>query len=407
MRMTMKEKTFLTKAFCEQYRKASKKQKGNILSQVVEATGYCRGYASGLLRNHGRRILTHKNVVLEGDAKTKRRPKKKTPKYDAPVLKALTLIWKMMDYIGAKRLAASLPHVVPKLEQFGEIRLSKSVREKLMQISPATIDRLLKTEREKYALKKRVHHTKPGTLLKHQIPIRTFSEWDDAQPGFFEMDLVGHDGGSAVGDHCFTLDMTDVCSGWSEQIAVINKAQIHVFEGIQGIRDRLPIAVLGLDSDNGGEFINHQLCRYCKQENITFTRSRPYRKNDTCFVEQKNWSIVRRFAGYMRLESQTQCDLLNDLYAVLREYNNFFLPSMRLKEKTRDGARVTRKFHDPKTPYQMLLESPHVDPKIKKRLKKRYDELNPAELHRRIRQLQDKLLDSHKPPCRTRAKKDT
>jgi len=405
--MTMKEKTFLTKAFCEQYRKAPKKQKGIILSQVVAATGYCRSYASVLMRNHGRRIFAHKDIVLEGAAKTKRHRKKRHPKYDGAVLKALAAIWEIMDYIGAKRLAASLPEVAPKLEQFKEIRLSKTVRKKLPQISPATIDRLLKAQRAKYALKKPAHHTKPGTLLKHQIPIRTFSEWNDALPGFFEMDLVGHDGGSAAGDYCFTLDMTDVCSGWSEQIAVINKAQIHVFEGLQRIRDRLPIAVLGLDSDNGSEFINQQLYRYCKQENITFTRSRPYRKNDTCFVEQKNWSIVRRFAGYMRLESQMQCDLLNELYVALREYNNFFLPSMRLKEKTRDGARVIRKFHDPKTPYQMLLESPQVNPEVKKRLKNRYKELNPAALHRRIRQLQDKLLGSHKPSRRTRARKDT
>lgn len=406
MRMTMKEKRFLTKAFCEQYRKVSKKQKGVILSQVVTAAGYTRSYASNLLRNHGRRIYMQGGVVLVGSVNVKARKKKSAPKYDAAVLKPLERIWEMMDYIAAKRLAAALPEVIPRLEQFGEIKLSKTVREKLLQISPATIDRLLKSEREKYTLKKRVHHTKPGTLLKHQIPIRTFSDWDDAQPGFFEMDLVGHDGGSAAGDHCFTLDMTDVCSGWSEQVAVMNKAQIHVFEGIQKIRDRLPINILGLDSDNGSEFINHHLHHYCDKENITFTRSRPYRKNDTCFVEQKNWSIVRRVAGYMRLESKKQCDLLNELYAVLCHYNNFFMPSMRLKEKTRDGARVIRKFHAPKTPYQMLLDSTQVDRKVKRLLKKRYDALNPAQLHRRIRILQDKLLDSHKSLQGTRARRD-
>jgi len=403
----MKEKTFLTKAFCEQYRKASKKQKGDILSQVVAATGYTRSYASNLLRNHGRRILAYDNVVFEGNAKGKQPRKKSAPKYDEAVLKPLTSIWKMMDYIGAKRLAAALPEVIPKLEQFKEIRLSKVVRKKLLQISPATIDRLLKAEREKYALKRRLRHTKPGTLLKHHIPIRVHSDWDDAQPGFFEMDLVGHDGGSAIGDHCFTLDMTDVSSGWSEQIAVINKAQIHVFEGIQKIRDRLPIDILGLDSDNGGEFINHHLYRYCEQERITFTRSRPYRKNDTCFVEQKNWSIVRRFVGYMRLESQKQCDMLNELYDVLREYNNFFMPSMRLKEKTRDGARVTRKYYAPKTPYHMLMESKNVSHNIKRHLEIRYAALNPAALYRRIQEIQNKLLCAHKPSQRSKPRSDT
>lgn len=407
MRMTMKDKRLLTKAFCEQYRKASKTHKGEILNQVVTATGYTRSYASDLLRNHGRRILAQDNIILEGSVKARRRPKKQASKYDTAVLKPLKSIWKMMDYIGAKRLAAALPEVIPKLEHFGEIRLSKIVREKLLQISPATIDRLLKAEREKHTLKKRICHTKPGTLLKSQIPIRTFSDWDDAQPGFFEMDLVGHEGGNAAGDYCFTLDMTDVCSGWSEQVAVINKAQIHVFEGIQKIRGRLPVTVLGLDSDNGSEFINHHLRRYCDQENITFTRSRPHRKNDNCFVEQKNWSIVRRFAGYMRLESQKQCDLLNELYDLLRDYNNFFMPSMRLKEKTRDGARITRKYHAPKTPYQMLLDSTQVNHNVKRILKRRYATLNPAELYRRIYKLQDKLLCSQNSLHKTQAQKDT
>ena len=406
MRMTMKEKTFLTKAFCEQYRKASKKKKGEILSQVVTATGYTRSYASYLLRNHGRRVFIHHNIALEGNAKGKQRRRKAVRKYDAAVLKSLKYIWEMMDYIAAKRLAAALPEIIPNLERFGEIKVSKSVREKLLQISPATIDRLLKPEREKHMLKKRIHHTKPGTLLKNQIPIRTFSDWDDAQPGFFEMDLVGHDGGSAAGDYCFTLDMTDVCSGWSEQVAVINKAQIHVFEGIRTIRKRAPIDILGLDSDNGSEFINHHLLRYCKQENITFTRSRPYRKNDTCFVEQKNWSIVRRFAGYMRLESQKQCEMLNELYGLLRDYNNFFMPSMRLREKTRDGARVSRKFHPPKTPYQMLLESEKVSRKVKRGLRSKYATLNLAELSRRIEKIQDKILCSQKSLHRTRASRN-
>ena len=230
-----------------------------MLDQFTKATGYNRSYAARQLRNHGRRVVMSEGVVLVGSAKIKAPRKKSAPKYDAAVLKPLIRIWKMMDYISAKRLAAALPKVIPKLEQFGEIKLSKIVRKKLLQISPATIDRLLKPEREKYTLKKRVHHTKPGTLLKSQIPIRTFSDWDDAQPGFFEMDLVGHDGGSVAGDYCFTLDMTDVCSGWSEQVAVINKAQIHVFEGIQKIRKRLPFDILGLDSDNGSEFINGHL----------------------------------------------------------------------------------------------------------------------------------------------------
>jgi hypothetical protein len=182
-----------------------------------------------------------------------------------------------------------------------------------------------------------------------------------------------------------------VDTGWSEQVAVLNKAEKWVFEGIQTVRRRLPFPVRGLDSDNGSEFINHHLVRYCRTERITFTRSRPHRKNDNCYVEQKNWSIVRRFVGYARYESQAACDALNELYAVLRDYNNFFLASQKLKEKIRDGARVTRRHHPAKTPYARVLESARIDPAVKRQLKAYYQTLNPAALHRRIQAIQKKL----------------
>ena len=389
MRLAMKERKVFTKALSEQYRKAAKKQKGDILKQVVESTGYTRCYARWVLRNHGRRVEVQPGLVLEGDRRIARK-RQCTPRYGPAVVEALTKIWKILDCICGKRLAGALPEVVPRLVAFKEIRITKAVQRQLLDISAATIDRLLKPERARYTLKGR-GRTKPGTLLKHQVPVRTFSDWNDAQPGFFEMDLVGHDAGIGAGDYCQTLDMTDVATGWSEQAAVLNKAEKWVFEGIQTIRRRLPFPVRGLDSDNGAEFINHHLVRYCRAERIAFTRSRPYRKNDTCYVEQKNWSIVRRFVGYPRYVSQEACDALNELYAVLREYNNFFLTSQKLKEKTRDGAHVTRR-HDPaKTPYARLIESPHIDPAVKRRLTAHYQTLNPAALHRRIHTLQKKL----------------
>lgn len=390
MELTMKERKIFTKALCERYRKAGKKEKGAILDTLVEATGYNRCYARNILRNHGRTVLLNPKVKLEGDArKTPRRPKPRT--YDQEFLKPLTRIWEIMDYIGSKRLAAAMPEILPRLVAFKEIRVKATIRDKLLAISPATMDRLLKPVREKQTIKGRCH-TKPGTLLKHQIPIRTFSEWDDTHPGFLEMDLVAHDGGSARGEYCFTLDMTDIQSGWTEQAAVINKAQTHVFQGIQAIRERLPFSIAGLHSDNGAEFINHHMQRYCEQERITFTRGRPYRKNDTCHIEQKNWSIVRRFAGYARFESQTALDLLNEMYELLRDYNNFFMPSMRLKEKIRDGAHVAKRYHKPKTPYAMLMESPHLDNTAKERLKQRYENLNPAGLKRKIDAVQNRLV---------------
>lgn len=390
MRLTMKERRLLTKALCTQYRRAGKKSKGMLLDQFTQSTGYNRSYARSLLRNHGRRVTVAPGVLLEGDAKPKAR-KPRPPKYGPEVAAPLRKIWRMLDYIAAKRLAAALPEVLPRLEAHKELRVSKAVRANLLQISPATIDRLLKPEREKHVLKRR-GHTKPGTLLKHQIPIRTFADWDQARPGFLEMDLVGHDGGRTEGDFCFTLDITDVSSGWTEQAATLNKAQIHVFSALETVRVRLPFPVLGLDSDNGSEFINAHLKNWCDQEEITFTRSRPYRKNDTCYVEQKNWSVVRRFIGYARFEGEEAHILLDEIYALLRDYNNFFLPSMKLVEKVRDGAKVKRVYDTPKTPYQRLMDSPHVSARDKRRLREHYGILNPAELHRRIVAVQRRLV---------------
>lgn len=389
MRLTMSERRTVTKVLAGQYRRASKKEKGRILERFVEGTGYHRVYAAWLLRGHGKRVEVAPGVAVEGRAECVAR-KERPRTYGPQVLKALKKVWKTLDYISSKRLAAALPDVVPRMKAQGELRASQAVVKKLLTVSPATIDRLLKPEREKYTLKGR-HGTKPGTLLKHQIPVRTFADWDEGQAGFLEIDLVGHDGGSAAGEFCQTLDVTDVATGWSEQIAVPTKAQCWVFEALKEVRGRLPFEVLGLDSDNGAEFINHQLLRYCEEEGITFTRSRPYRKNDTCYVEQKNWSIVRRYAGYGRYEGEAACQCLNELYSVLREYVNFFLPSMKLVEKTRDGARVRRRYDTPKTPYRRVLESPDVPRAVKRRIKARYAVLNPAALHREFTGLQKAL----------------
>jgi len=390
MRLTMRERRVLAKAVCERYRKARKKDKGRILDEFVKSSKLDRCYARWLLRNHGRRVEVKPLVILEGDARKRtRRPRKK--EYGPEVVPALKKVWEMLDFISSKRLVAALPEVVPRLVACRELRLKKSVQKKLLAISASTIDRLLKPERAKHLLKRR-GGTKPGTLLKHQVPIRTFDDWNEAEAGFLEMDLVGHDGGIGSGDYCQTLDMTDVATGWTEQRAVLNKAEKWVFEAIEDLRRELPFPVRGLDSDNGTEFINHHLVRYCEQEKITFTRARPHRKNDTCYVEQKNWSIVRRFVGYARYEGQIACNTLNELYRVLHDYNNFFLPSMKLKEKTRDGARVRKRYHDAQTPYHRLMQSPGVDASAKNQLKRHYLRLNPAQMHRQIQRLQARLL---------------
>jgi len=293
---------------------------------------------------------------------------------------------------AGKRLAPFMAEIVSALERCGELELTPEVRDKLLRISAATIDRLLAPERARLRVKGR-SGTKPGSILKRQIPIRTFAEWNDARPGFCEMDLVAHDGGDGFGEFCQTLDLTCVATGWTECRAVKNKAQRWCFEALLDIEASLPFPLLGLDSDNGSEFINDQLYRYCTERGITFTRSRPYRKNDNCFVEQKNWPVVRQNVGYARYDTPAELEVLNELYVSLRLYVNFFQPQMKLVSKTRRGAKVTKLFDLARTPYQRVLASPEVGEDAKRELRKTYLALNPAQLKRDLATCQARLLD--------------
>ena len=391
MRFTMKERQKITAALAGRYQRVRKKEKVLLLNEFIALTGYTRSYGTYVLRAHGKKVRVREGTIVEGDVRRrfKRRGKKI---YDEDVKKALIKIWMIMDCICGKRLAPILKEIIRILLIHKEIKIDKDIRKKLCKISAATIDRLLADERKKQTLRGR-SHTKPGTLLKSQIPIRTFSEWDDKRPGFVEIDLVGHDGGDACGDFAHTLDVTDISTGWTETQAVKNKAQVWVFEALKDIRDRLPFDLIGIDSDNGSEFINHQLLRFCCAEKITFTRARSYRKNDNCFVEQKNYSIVRRAVGYCRHDTQEEVKLLNEIYGHLRLYTNFFQPVMKLIEKTRIGSKVMKKYDTPpRTPFQRLIESPQVPEDRKEALKRQYASLNPAALKRTITKLQDRLL---------------
>lgn len=386
----MKQRQALGAVIGRRYQVASRKEKKQMLDEFCQTTGYNRCYARFVLRLQGQRVRIDDSRVLEGDVRqsqTRHKPKI----YDAKVAKALVKIWVLLDYLCGKRLVAILPEIVERLEQFNELRLESETRTKLLQLSAATADRILKPERSKYELRGR-SRTRPGTLLKHQIPIRTFSEWNEQRPGFVELDLVAHDGGLALGDYMQTLDMTDVCTGWTETIAVPNKAQIWVFGAISQARERLPFPLRGIDCDNGSEFINHELLRYCAAQHITFTRARPYRKNDNCYVEQKNYSIVRRTVGYQRFDTGQELLVLNQLYASLRLYTNFFLPTMKLKSKERYGSRIKKSYQDPLTPYRRVLDSEHVGPGDKETLLQNYRLLNPAALKRTIDELQKQLF---------------
>lgn len=388
MRLTMQQRQAVVAKTAGRYQRSRKKEKSLILSEFVELTEYRRAYASRVLRQHGQRRKSGKQSLVAAVPSRSRRCR--APLYDEQVKAALIKIWRVMDYICGKRLQPALAELVLVLERHNELRCDPSTRAKLLRVSAATIDRLLRPERRKYELRGRAR-TKPGTLLKHQIPIRTFAEWNEQQPGFGEIDLVGHDGGVAAGDYCQTLDLTDIATTWTETMAVRNKAQTRVFAALQKVRENLPFPLLGLDSDNGSEFINDELLRYCKHEQISFTRSRPYRKNDSCFVEQKNYSIVRRAVGYARYDTDEQCQLLNELYSYLRLYTNFFQPTMKLKSKQRVGSRVKKKYDQALTPYQRCLQSKLVSKAKKARLRTKYATLNPAALKRKIERLQERL----------------
>ena len=390
--LNMGQKKAVTRELRDRYQRLSKKEKTIFLNEFVQLTRYNRSYAARALRIKevlGYLNMAGKRIKYVADKREIKRKKKKI--YDQEVFTALKEIWKICDYICSKRLAPYFKEIIPVLEKWGEIKLDAEVREKLFKISAATIDRLLSETRKKYRIKGR-STTRPGTLLKKTIPIRTFADWDEAKPGFFEVDLVSHDGGAVRGDFIQSLNFTDISTGWEEMIAVKNKAQRWVFSGIETIKERLPFSILGIDSDNGSEFINAHLLRYCEQNQITFTRSRPYRKNDSCFVEQKNWSVIRRAVGYGRYDTDKELNILNELYSYLRLYVNFFQPVRKLIKKERMGSKVSKTYDEAKTPYRRVLASPHIEDEIKMKLKSQYAMLNPAELKRKITKLQNKLL---------------
>jgi hypothetical protein len=366
----------------KRYAQASKKERGKMLDEYVQTTGYHRKHAIAILSGRYR-----------PGPRPFRRPRKRL--YTAEDAKALGFLSDVFDGINAKRLRAALDVELEPLYRRGVLKVSRACYRRLQHISPASIDRL----RAQYgpARPKSRHRTKPGTLLKSKIPIRTWADWNEDQPGFVEMDLVGHDGGNPRGDYCLTLNFTDVKTGWTESVAVRNKAQIHVFAAIRLARSRLPFPLHGLDSDNGSEFINDQLLRYCDDEHLTFTRGRPGHKNDNPHVEQKNFTTVRRFVGDLRYDTPRHLKLLNALYERLHFYLNFFIPTVKLKEKVRSGSKVKRIYDEPQTPYARVLASPHVSAQVKAHLRAQYAQLDVVQLKREIDALVDQLWqDPHR-----------
>ena len=375
--MSMTSKRELLAVVSPRYVTATGAEKDRLLAEFVATTGYHRKYALALL-NHPPRSRSRPVT----------RPRAKT--YTPAVQRALVRLWEIAGRICSKRLVPGLADLLDALERHDELTLDAPTRALLLSLSPATADRLLAPTR-RAALPRGRTTTKPGSLLKHQIPIRTFADWDDNRPGFLEIDLVSHGGESASGEYLHSLVLTDIRTQWTECIALPNRGEQAVSTAIAHARTLLPVPMLGLDSDNGGEFINHHLVRYCTHEQITFTRCRPYKKNDQCHVEQKNYSIIRQIVGYDRYEGGEAYDAMTALYQPLRLFTNFFQPSVQLVSKQREGGKTTKRYDVAQTPYQRMLAAPTVKESVKESLRAEYLTLNPAAIRREIEAGQDAL----------------
>ena len=366
--MSKRSKDELTKRTHARYLQANKTEKSRILDEFVAATGYHRKHAIRKLR--------------QGIPECYRERRGRQRTYTGDAVRAMAEIWRICGCLCGKRLKPFIPEMVTVLERHNELVLDPETKALVLRMSAATIDRRLAPFRQRRG--RGLSTTKPGTLLKDAIPVRTFADWDDARPGFVEMDLVAHCGETTAGQYLQTLTATDVSTGWTECLALPKRSQIAVSAAIVDLQARLPFPLLGVDSDNDSVFINDTLQRHCEGEAITFTRSRAYKKNDQCFVEQKNWSIVRRTIGYRRYESDQALALLEAIYADLRLYVNFFQPVLKLAHKERQGGKVRKHYDEAKTPHQRVMRSPDGSAKDKLRLQHLYLELNPAALRRQI-----------------------
>jgi len=367
--MSQRSKREMIEAVRPRYLKASKAGKVQILGEFIATTGYHRKYAIRILK-HGPKP---KGLKKAGRRKV----------YHGEVVQVLEQIWGIYGRICSKRLHPFLSEGVIILERCHELSLSPEIKQLLLSMSRATIDRCLKKARFTHP-QHGLSTTKPGSLLKKAIPIRTFTPWEDEHPGFLEIDLVAHCGSTNEGIYLNTLTATDLATGWTECLALANKTQSAVSQAIGELRQDLPFPLLGLDSDNGSEFINDTLYRYCLAEQITFTRSRPYQKNDQAHVEQKNWSVVRHTIGYDRLESSEELALLGSIYADLRLYINFFQPVLKLVAKERVDGKTIRTYDQAMTPFRRVLALDSLPMEIKARLTAQYVQLNPVTLRASI-----------------------
>ncbi|GAA2810251.1 integrase catalytic domain-containing protein [Mycolicibacterium pallens] len=383
MGLTLAERRAIIETTAARYQRASKSAKGRILDELCANTGWHR---------------SHARKALAGALRPKVAPPRKPRpvKYGPDVIAALTVCWTVLGMPAGKRLAPMLGELVPVLRHFAELVIDDETASLLVSISAATIDRRLGAARAKYQLKGRCT-TKPGSLLKSQIPVRTWADWNDARPGFVEIDLVSHDGGNLTGAHAFTLTVTDIATGWTENRSVPKKTANCVLAALNDIAYRMPFPVLGVDSDNGSEFINLTVLQWCERHHLTFTRARPGNKNDGCHAEQKNWAVVRTVVGYHRYDTAAELLLLNEIWKLQSKLTNYFYPQQKLISKVRHGAKVTKKYDTAATPFHRAIDHPTINEDQIAALARTHAQINPAATRRRIQALAGQLLTMNRP----------
>lgn len=369
-KMTHAMRMELANAVRDRYATAAAKDKRRILDEFIAATGY-----------HEKSAIR----VLNGQPSAKcKQTRRRPPLYDEAARSALIVLWEAADRICGKRLRALLPILLPALERNGHLKLEEDVRSKVLEMSAATVDRLLKVPRRAGGTKKPKIVPEP----RRHIKVRTFADWNEPLPGSMEMDLVAHCGNANRGSFVHSLVLTDIASGWTEAAPIVVREGSLVVETVERIRIGLPFPLRALDVDNGSEFVNNKLIEYCLTHSIELTRSRPYRKNDQAWIEQKNGAIVRKLLGYRRFEGLAAARAITRLYAASRLFVNFFQPSFKLAEKHRDGAKVTKRYHPPQTPCERLLQSDSTPEATKAKLNEVAAELDPLKLLEEIRAVQ-------------------
>lgn len=380
-RISRQTRAELLAALRRRYGHASRQGRTHVLDEFVAVSGYHRKHAIRLLNGSA-----PPNDPVRGDAVVDGRRQRRI--YDAAVTEALTVLWEAADRICGKRLKAIIPDLVAALERHGHLALDADVRERILRVSPATIDRLLQPIRAQ-ARPRRKRRQPPKT--REAVAVRTFADWQEPAPGYLEIDLVVHAGGAVGGTSLHTLVATDVCSGWTECVSLLAREQSLVVAALDLLNQQLPFPMRGVDSDNDSAFINETLLDFCNGRGLEFTRSRAYRKNDQAWVEQKNGAVVRRLVGHQRFAGVVAGQALAQLYQAARLYVNFFQPSFKLRTKRREGGRVVRVHDQPTTPCERLLRHLAVAAEDKDRLRAQRHRLDPLELLHRIREGQAAL----------------